>query len=220
MKKNIIFLIMVVFLLIQPSIFAQEAKNAVSVDIAPALFGIPWTILDENLKFGIGLQYERMIHPGFSLGGRFAYGYHKTERPANADPDLIRTLAIYSFSLELHGRYYPNQNIFFIDGMLGYAFAKTTFSNIILKNDQFTDESNFFKTGIKIGWKFNFGRSKGFILETAFGYSLGLGSVDNKKLDNLWAVSNDDYDDPNKFNFYNFLLIGGPKISLNIGYSF
>ena len=224
MKKMGIVLSMVIC--INFLVVAQTPKNTVSIDIAPALFGMVYTVAErpDTLALAGGIQYERMIDSKYSFGGRFAYAYYDTSRfgslsfGGNAD----KTMNTNSFSIELHGRYYPFQNRFFLDGMVGYAFAKTTFGNVFLADDKFEDMASFFKAGIKVGWKIYFGNSR-FVFEPSLGYSIGFGSADKDVLDFGWYWFNDGWEhigDYDRFRQYDFLFIGGPKISLNFGYSF
>lgn len=185
--------VLVLCLLVTGIVCAENTvtKNIVTVDVGPVFTGLFFgdiaSFFDDNAKkakddssgFGIAAQYERQISDRFSLAGRFAYLGAKTY-VRFADMDLS------SFSIEGHGRYYPFNNGLFLDGMLGYARFMADLSgrdphtglNMNLAN-------NYLKLGAKLGWRMDFGKPGGLILETALGYSYGIriGSDDLDKID-------------------------------------
>ncbi|WP_461249072.1 hypothetical protein, partial [Treponema sp. R6D11] len=97
----------------------------------------------------------------------------------------ILTDELSSFSIEGHVRYYPGGNVFFLDGMLGYANLAVGFSGkgtVEKENGEKTKETfdfsvprDYLKLGIKIGWRVDAGNPGGFIFEPSFGWSLGVG---------------------------------------------
>jgi hypothetical protein len=158
--------------------------------------------------FGIGAQYERVLLSWLSATGRFAY----MGITAKAE-DM--SLTMRSFSFEGHGRIYPTRKRLFLDGMAGYA-------NFIMKysdsDNNLNATAHYFKFGGKLGWKIDFGRPGGLVFEPAFGYygKLGkAGSAFDKMADDFGggiAEAKDFLD--------SYLFVGGPRISLNLGWAF
>jgi hypothetical protein len=183
-------------------------KNTAVIDVAPALGGLMMMAMyssdgyDSAYAFGIGAHYERQIAEKMSLSARFAYGM------MGFDDDYF--LHMSSISAEAHYRYYPLQGTFFFDAMLGYA----NFSLEASGENKTT--AHYFKYGGKLGWRIDFGRPGGFVLEPAIGYSGVAGSSNTKFFEN----------DINGIlsSVYNIIargvFTGGIRYSLGLGYRF
>ena len=193
----------------------------------------------KGIGLGIGAQYERHIFNNFSLALRGAFlqggfdfsGTGTGQISGNvgsgtADVDLM----FRSFSGELHARFYPFTGGFFVDGMVGYAYMGTTFDgevNVLggrhIEPVSFTATRNFVKVGAKVGLKLDFGRPGGFIFEPSLGYSYGIGFGDSvkKQLENEVddRVDIEGLDDAFSI-IENFIFVGGPRLSLAVGWSF
>jgi len=159
--------------------------------------------------FGAAIQYERQIVDSASAAIRLEYrGVGITAS------DGSRT-NLTGFSAESHGRYYPAQNIFFIDGMLGYA-------NFIFADPAVYSVSHYFKFGAKVGWRIDFGKPGGFVLEPSLGYYVAIGKT------NIEFFEGTDEQSVffNQFlnQLYGYIIrgyfVGGPQISLGLGYRF
>lgn len=235
MKKS--FLILAFAVIFAGVGFAQDfesmPKNTVTVDIGPTLLSIGWQQLMNSAtsgtgaktsSFGIGAQYERQFSEKVSFGGRFAY-----LKFGIGQDDF--NLAVSSFSIEGHVRYYPGASVFFVDGMLGYANMAIGISGSgdVEKADGRTVEEkmnyniprDYLKLGVKLGWRVDFGNPGGFVFEPALGWSLGVGLGDtlgtklSKKIDGdatsldvlFWYAEQ-------------FLFVGGPRLSLSFGWRF
>ena len=215
-KKTIFVIGLLIF--IGGTIFAEEEeiilpKNVIAIDLGyvmPCL--VAWGITG-NLFLVTAIQYERQILENFSLGGRFDY------RIMSISDSYSRT-ELSSFSFETHARYYPGRNIFFLDGMLGYAgfiyFSSSRY------NETIDSISHYFKLGGKLGWRIDFGKPGGFILEPSIGYYGAIGSNNIEFYEN----SSDTNVLLNQlFNqLYEYIIkgffIGGTQFSLCFGYRF
>ena len=207
--------------------YTQDKKNVISVDIAPALSGLlNSTIAGFDNTFGLGgiVQYERMINPIFSLGGRFSYVHFNAKREGydfTGTELLNKAMNIDRSAIELYGRYYPFQKFFFIDGTVVYTLENAQFKDIYIKDDKFSYIASTFSIVPKTGWKFSFKRVNGFIFETSLGYSLGFGKVGNDKLDILWNFFKNGFDGLDfKYGHNGFLFTGGVKVATSFGYAF
>ena len=222
--------------------FTQDykPKNTVAVDVGPIVAGFLFaqvaSVIDDNVKnarddssgFGIAVQYERQIFDKLSVTGRFSYSSAKTY-VRFADMNLS------SFSIEGTGRYYPFSGLFFLDGMLGY----TRFSADLSGRDQQKGKdmdlaNNYLKIGAKLGWKINFGKSDGFVFETALGYCYGIrmGSDDFNKTDEYsyslvdtpMGVQKVSLGEPAEHNALNsmakYLFVSGPRMTVCLEYRF
>ena len=161
--------------------------------------------------FGFGVQYERQLLRFVSVAGRFAY--------LGADIGIDKVdFGITSFSLEGHGRFYPFGKNLFLDGMLGYA-------NMSLKasagSESASASRNYIKTGAKLGWRIHLIGQSGLTLEPSFGYYYGIGLDDTfgKQLAGGFqqaAKAMDEY----AVILENIIFVGGPRLSLAVGWSF
>jgi len=245
MKKRCL-LVLVLTIVIAGAVFAQNdyepmPKNTVTVDLGPTFFGAVIGVLgnsmgDEDASssgFGIGVQYERQIQEKLTVSGKFTYlGSNFGIVNEEINQKTVLDFSLASFSLEGHVRYYPAGNVFFFDGMLGYAGMSAVFSGefIEVDNGKTTKESisfsayrSYIKFGVKTGWRIDFGKQGGFIFEPSLGYygGLGLGDTIGKQLANNSAVNNDIGEVDEMFEiFENFIFIGGPRISLSFGWRF
>jgi hypothetical protein len=141
-------------------VFAQ-AKNAVSVDVAPLFEGIIASQDDDSAEitvFGIGVAYERLLVPHYSVG---------------AGIDLyvasVNDLSMTYFGLNAHGRWYPlseSLEKLFLDTGLGFNTL----------NVEDVDDSIFtgLTFGLKAGWKLLF--NKMIFAEPSIGYILAKSS--------------------------------------------
>ncbi|GHV89301.1 hypothetical protein AGMMS50267_16610 [Spirochaetia bacterium] len=84
----------------------------------------------------------------------------------------------FAFQIDVHGRYYIFKTALdklFVDLGLGYDFYKYTHEYTSYDGEKYDwgyDQSSLTITP-KVGWKFIFG--KGFVVEPAFGYTIGIG---------------------------------------------
>jgi len=225
--------------------FASMPKNTVTVDVGPTIlgFGIGKAVDlmgEESITgsgFGIGGQYERQISRPLSVAVRGAYmgtnfGIAIKDAREGVTVDGKTNLSLASFSAEGHVRFYPFGETFFLDGMVGYAQLKTGFSgkaNIEVNGSAphpidikpFTVAQDYIKLGVKVGWRFSFGRNGGFTFEPAVGYSYGIGLGDPLKDQFSRQLGGDapDIDDAFKY-IEQYVFIGGPRVSLALGYRF
>jgi len=246
-KKILLSLILAVIL--AGTGFAQDfesmPKNTITVDIGPTIFGMEITSTLNSLGadsgvsgagFGIAAQYERQLAEKLSVGGRFAY--LGADIGTKGD-DFSIQLSISSFSIEGHGRFYPGAGSFFLDGMMGYANLAIGFdgSMNIEEGSGTKKESvslsvprNYFKYGIKIGWRIDFGDAGGFVFEPSFGWYSGIGLGDTlgtgfAKTINKKFGGNPDKDAVDSLDtefeiLENYIFIGGPRLSLSFGWRF
>ncbi len=166
-----------------------------------------------SLILGTGIQYERQLSGYFGLAGHLGYtGIYGFDTGSY----------ISSFAAEGHIRYYPWQKTFFLNAMVGYG-------NLIAQFDgSKIDLSHYFKVGGKLGWRIDFGEPGGLVLEPSFGYYGAIGQTNMSVEPNF---------EPNGDNFFanivssifeavmleylaKFILVGGPRFSLCLGYRF
>jgi len=214
-KKSIFIIGLLLFM--SKIVFAEEEiilpKNVIATDMGytiPAL--VTWGITG-NPFIVTAVQYERQILKNFSLGGRFDYRLLSIS-------DFDYRTDQSSFSLETHARYYLEPNFFFLDGMLGYAgfiyFSSST------DRETIKSLSHYFKLGGKFGWRIDFGKQRGFILEPSFGYYGAIGSSNIefiKDSGKTGVLFNHWLNQLNKFIIKGF-FVGGPQFSLCFGYKF
>ncbi|MDR0475618.1 MAG: hypothetical protein LBH43_18335 [Treponema sp.] len=223
--------------------FETMPKNTITLDFGPTIIGAAIGEIGKSMDegqsssgFGFAAQYERQMLERVSVGGRFAYlggGFSSTAKEGVLE--AVLELKLSSFSLEGHARYYPFGKTFFLDSMLGYASMSVKFSGELIGTDEGSglkvkEEASlgasrgFFKYGIKLGWRINFGRDGGFTFEPSFGYygGAGLGDTMGKKLsahvkdieldldglDDMFAILED------------YIFIGGPRFALAFGWRF
>jgi hypothetical protein len=230
--------------------FASMAKNTVTVDVGPTIVGfavsplasklgdmIPGAdnIADINISgFNIAVQYERHLFSQISVAGRFVYGAPKGDfsykvGSASGTPELNLT----SLAAEGHARFYPLGDTFFLDGMVGYARLSADASGTFIagsgsRRGSASESSNYLKYGVKLGWRINLGKIGGLTFEPAIGYYMGtaLGDTLSKKLTTSLAESlSVNVSELSSFKdafsaMENFVLIGGPRVSLALGYRF
>jgi len=224
----------------EDSDFATMPKNTITVDIGPTFVAMAWNSIGELIgsedvkfsSFGIAAQYERQIQEKVSIGGRFAY--LSSGIGIKEDSYLLDTTLV-SFSLEAHFRYYPSGDVFFIDGMLGYANLSANFSGTAevevedgygYKYKKPTAVSyvvprDYLKFGGKIGWRVDFGNPGGFVFEPSFGWYGGFGLGDTigaKYRDKIGADI--PADDILFWYLENWIFVGGPRLSLAFGIRF
>jgi hypothetical protein len=193
--------------------------------------------------FGIGAQYERQILQKLSVAGRFAYlgggvGFSQNITDSGLDASVNFGINISSYSLEGHARFYPGSQTFFLDGMLGYANLTVKFSGSVVVDTGSSTErmgidlvasQGFFKMGAKIGWRITFGKNGGFTFEPSFGYSFGVGGKNTvwNQLSNQIkerAGTDAEIEDDSIGELFDiiqkFVFIGGPRLSLALGWRF
>ena len=233
-----------IFVLTGGIVFAQN--NTITVDLGPTIIGAAFQqvgklIADEaegiNMTgLGFGGQYERQINSKLSAALRGAYlgtGFGMTELDDSGAKATLK-MDLKSFSIEGHVRFYPFESAFFLDGMMGYANLAVGLSGDVTyeeyghklkKGISISPSRNYLKLGAKLGWRVDFGKPRGFIFEPSFGYSygIGLGDTIGKKLVEAIGVGDDieisDFDEAFKY-IENFIFIGGPRLSLAIGWRF
>ena len=185
-------------------------KNIITVDMGLTLPSfVVWGITGFTF-FGTAIQYERQILEKVSTIGRLDY------RGISISGYDYKT-SMSSISLEGHGRYYPEQGAFFLDGMLGYA----VFSYSSGVNEP-ANLSHYFKLGGKFGWRIDFGKPGGLIFEPSFGYYGAIGRTYIEFIKDAGEVGG-------FFNqwlnqYFNYIVkgyfVGGPQFSLGLGYRF
>jgi len=185
-------------------------KNIVTVDTGLTLYTLIIGMM-ENGFFGTALQYERQIIENASIAGRIEYkGFFAS--------DSRSTTIMQSFSAEGHGRYYPEKKFFFLDGMLGYAFFNYSHN----MDQHINTMSHYFKLGGKLGWRIDFGKPGGFVLEPSFGYYGAIGKTNISFIEGEDAISI--FFDQLLFQLHDAIIkgffVGGMQISLGMGYSF
>ena len=181
-------------------------KNTIVIDIVPAFLGLIMGIVladeDSAISIGIGAHYERDLSDKMSLSGRFGYFMLNTQ-----DNDFFWKVS--AMSAQGHFRYYPyNQRAFFFDGMLGYGNFFTESSGIEKV------WAHYFLAGAKIGWRIDFGRPGGFVVEPAF-YLSGAFGPDKDFSDNEYLP----WINP-MYNEFARALVTGLGVSLGFGYRF
>ena len=210
MAKNTVF-IFGLFLFFNTYAFAdyEEAtimpQNIITIDMAlPYSTLLTWAITG-NPFFGIAVQYERQILENFSVAGRLDYRGM-----------WFSDTSLSSFSAEGHGRFYPEGNRFFINGVIGYAYFNY-FSTI---GETINSMSHYLKLGAKFGWRIDFGKPGGLVLEPSFGYYHAIGNTN---------IGFNSFGDDNFFtellnDLYSYIIrgyfVGGLQISLGLGYRF
>ena len=158
MKK--LHVILLVFCIISgKSLWADEGndnfpRNTITIDVGTPYDTLLTSAFTGDPFFGSAIQYERQILPNFSVAGRMEYiGLWFLDSDSS----------ISTVTAGLHGRYYPNGRSFFLDYMVGYANLYI----VSISDDDIM--GHYFKTGGKIGWRIDFGKPGGFVLEPAFG---------------------------------------------------
>ena len=134
------------------------------------------------------LQYEYQLTYRTSLSGRFGIKYLSFA-------DLFYATAM---SFEGHFRFYPSARAFFLDAEAGYALFMVSEQN----------NSHLATIGGKLGWRIDFGKPGGFVLEPALGYLFPIGKIRS------------DYSDIGTDFFIKHYFIGGFQIGLNMGARF
>ncbi|MCL2138300.1 MAG: hypothetical protein FWH41_02085 [Treponema sp.] len=173
-----------------------KPKNTITIDAGPTMFSLFVWSISEHVFFGTAVQYERHLAEKTSLAARLSYrvvslsNYYSNE-------------VMSSFSVEGHGRIYPGKGVFFLNGMLGYA-------NFIYSYEKTNSFFHFFQFGTKLGWKIDFGKPGGIVLEPSLGYygAIGKPLFRNSDIDVIEALA------------IKWYFVGGPRLSLGLGYSF
>jgi hypothetical protein len=241
------FLILILAAVVAGGAFAQHTpKHTLTVDFGPTIVGgaFGWagslvTSGDDNFSssgFGIGAQYELQPFDKLSFAARFAYlgfnfGYsEKDYSGVSAKIDM----GMSSFSVEGHVRLYPfGGGVFFVDGMAGYGRLMTNLSGQVIVEGHgrlgasISPARDYIKLGGKLGWRFCFGQSGGGLtFEPSLGYyyGIGLGDTIGRKLANSLGsgINEGDikgFDDAYKL-LEQFIFIGGPRLSLALGWRF
>jgi hypothetical protein len=227
MKKSIAILVFV--LLAAGGLFAQTGEgaakfpmNSITVDAGPALKGsLMGGVLDSVVGsgggFGIGAQYERHIVRIFSVAARFEY-LEVSMSMSEA------SMKLSSYAIEGHGRLYPFGQTFFLDALAGYAHYSASLSG---GGENMNADSDYFKVGGSLGWRIDFGKPGGFIFEPSFGYAVGLGSGSNfgaittgyEEIDQKFSEVVGGLNELNDM-LANYVFVGGPKLSLSLGWRF
>jgi len=229
--------------------FDTMPKNTVTVDIGPtiigAFFGSAGALVGgeedagvQTTGFGIGAQYERQLIEKLSVAGRFAYlstGVGMSDTSGGVTSKY--TMDMSSFSIEGHVRFYPFNQVFFLDGMLGYANLAISFKGDFAYTDEynrnqtvkisFTAPRDYLKLGAKIGWRIDFGSEGGFVFEPSFGWYGGIGISDtlgktlSKEITKITGDKADLTDLDETFALLeNYIFIGGPRLCLSFGWRF
>ena len=216
MPKNTL-LGLVFFVIVNGNLFSDEdivenaiPKNTITVDMGlTASTLITWGIIGDTF-FGTAIQYERQILNNISLAGRFEY---RVISISSSDGSRTTTS---SYSAEGHVRYFPEGGTFFLDGMFGYA-------NFNYRDEAINSISHYFKLGAKLGWRIDFGKPGGFVLEPAIGYYWAIGKSNNIE----FVEGSDEFSSffNRLFNqYYEYIIkgyfVGGLQVSIGLGYRF
>jgi len=214
----------------QPPTEGIPNANIITVDFGPTIIGIVIGSLPVGKEvdlsgFGISMQYERQLFERLSIAGRFAYLGSTVER---SDNDTKFTIDLSSFSLEAHPRVYPFGGSFFLDGMLGFANM-----SLGLKGDIKTKSDNsepisgsvsrgYFKSGVKLGWRADFGEPGGFIFEHSYGWynASGTGKTMGKQIEKKVGEEIDSDVDKMFSAFEDYIFVGGPRVTFAFGWRF
>jgi hypothetical protein len=222
--------------------FAQP-KNTLTVDFGPTIAGLGFgaigniagNILNDadlgdfnSTGIGIGAQYERQFTRMMSAAVRFAYlGAGMNLSAQESLGTATAAVDFNSFSVEGHARVYPFMRTLFLDAMLGYGNLSTKVDGRVnvtglgVRTVDFTATRNYIKLGGKAGWRIDFGAPGGLVLETAFGYyhSIGLGDSIMKQISREIGGTIQGIGD--EFELVeNFVFIGGPRVTLALGWRF
>jgi hypothetical protein len=230
--------------------FESMAKNTVTVDVGPTIAGLVVKPLSSTIEsmldnvvsdidtggFSIAAQYERQLLRQLSVAGRFVYGGPKANFTYTDDGISARpNLSLTSLAVEGHARLYPFGETFFLDGMVGYAHLKAELSGTVValmgstpikQQASASAENNYLKLGGKLGWRISFGKKGGLTFESAIGYYGGfaLGDDLGKKIMTSLRGQLGGYDVFDFAEYFNYLekyaLIGGPRVTLALGYRF
>ena len=175
-RKGLIILILAAF--VATGVFAQDSeempRNTFTIDVGPTIFGLGFSVVGNLVPvdgidgngLGFAAQFERQLNPGLSMAARFAYlsidaGYTET---VNGVPTKLN-MESSSFSVEGHLRLYPFGEMFFLDGMLGYARLSSDFEGRVSNRSEtvnFDASGNYLKLGAKLGWRISLGKNGGF----------------------------------------------------------
>jgi hypothetical protein len=180
------------------------AKNRVSIAFKG---GSNFTNPDSNISSGDVFQgvvsYERRLSPHFAVLGSFAIGGGKynTSTGSGSDNDLGASISI---DADAFFRWYVMRKTWYIQAGLGYGLNvyKSTDSNI--ENAY----GNFFEIPIETGWKIDFGKPGGLVLEPAIGYNIGLPAKVEDKDVKAHGVSGDVKWYPANAGFYAKIGLG------------
>jgi hypothetical protein len=212
-KKTVSVLVLLLFA--AGAVFAEgddgdtSPKNTITGDIGPAVYlnifaGLFASFSSPTGAFGIAAQYERQITEKVSVAGRLEYGIMGIY-----GLDSLRVM-MYFISLEGHGRFYPLGSMFFLDGMFGYANA---FSEYNTMDGRVTPATHFLKFGAKLGWRIDFGKPGGFVLEPGIGYynaaAVGNTGFEENTTEMLGGLVHD--------KFTKLMFIEGVRFSIALG---
>ena len=238
-----VFILMV---FIAVGVYSQGApRNTVTVDVGPTIvgvaFGLAGDILineDNNASYGLGIaaQYELQPFNELSFAVRGSYlNVDFGNVDSNWDYRAETGMGMTSFSVEGHVRYYPfSGGVFFLDAMGGYGRLMADMSGDIgvsildereAEPISSTLSRDYVKIGGKFGWRMSFGREGGgFTFEPSIGYyhAIGLGDTLVKQLSETTVdeiVRFNDFDDAFSI-FERLVFIGGPRVSLSLGWRF
>jgi hypothetical protein len=182
MKKCTI-LLYILILFFHSNLSAEDtyAKNEIKIDFSPWLVsGFFESMMDkiyaETTGFGLKLSYERMISGNFSVGGSFSFATITTR-----DVDDRYIVKIFSSDSEVHSRYYPWANAFFLYtgfGLVSFDLNASGNSTGIVEDlvdtfEPYNGISGIFDLGL--GWRFRI--KKHFIIEPLIMYGFYLGDV-------------------------------------------
>jgi len=186
--------------------------------------------------FSIAAQYERQLLRQVSVAGRLVYGGPKADFTYSDDGvEAIPNLSLTSLAVEGHARLYPFGETFFLDGMVGYAHLEADLSGTVVamigstpqvKKAEASAKNNYLKLGGKLGLRTSFGKKGGLTFESAIGYYYGIPLGDDlgkKVMASLKSQIGEYkvYDFADYFSILEkYVLIGGPRVTLALGYRF
>ena len=192
-------------------------KNVITIDVgqAASLLLLTGMINSSDMFFftcGVAAQYERQITKKASVAGQFEYRIM----------EILDEWRMQAFSADVHGRYYPTKkNTFFLGGSLGYAAVLYDFST---PEQEIKSIAHYAKIGGKLGWRIDFKKPGGLVLEPALGLNIVFGTrikTGYEKDDDsifgvlLGGLLNSTYD-----FLARWALAGGFRFSLGLGYRF
>ena len=166
------FLILFFSLIISGLLFANNddqdknmPRHTISIDALTttvSLLSLP--ILNQSYVIDsyilmTAIQYEFQVNDKLGLAARFGVKHFKLE------------FEMTSLSAEGHIRFYPAGSAFYLGGLIGWAnFTASNMPNF-----------NFITFGPRLGWRIDFGKPGGFIIEPSLGYTGALGDPDFSK---------------------------------------
>ena len=244
-RKRQFFFALVLVVIIAGKVFAQDEqtpKNVFTVDFVPVIFGGIAGISEGMFTLeggepsgadisgiGIAVQYERQIKPKISVAGKFFYLGINFKIGGSSPWESSFIVDILTFSVEGHVRYYPYEKSFFLGCLLGYGYISYlgSMSGGGGSNMDISVHNNYLKTGVKVGWRTDFGTPGGFMFETSLGFDNAIRISDSTPVQLIKKAEGDHelvtYIKENSSiinKLESLILVGGPRITISLGWCF